>query len=94
MMVRFYFHEARCTLHLTRKESAVPIDFDMSTAVVAQDPLRPITRLKRLQVGESFVAPLNEEKRWRSAAWFVNSKGRVFVAVSKSDAGICCTRTT
>lgn len=68
-------------------------DLDMSTAVVVQDPLRPTTKLKRLRVGEMFIAPLSEEKRWRAAAWFVNNKGRMQIAVTKSAVGICCTRT-
>lgn len=71
----------------------MPIDFDMSTAVVVQDPLRPTTRLKRLRVGDSFVAPVSEEKRWRSAAWFACKGGRMQITVTKGSEGICCTRT-
>lgn len=71
----------------------MPFDLDMSTAVVVQDPLRPTTRLKRLQVGDSFMAPLSEEKRWRSAAWFVGKGGRMQITVAKGPDGICCTRT-
>lgn len=69
-------------------------DLDMSTAVVVQDPLRPTTRLKRLRVGETFTAPLSEERRWRAAACFVGRGGKIQVTVTKGPEGVCCTRTT